>query len=181
MIVSVGLTVYWELGHPTRSFYWLDFMQNILKSLGNSCFTIVTVWIFFICGQFVVLNFESIEIYLKILKSKNARTRKREWMAGEILKTLCSTKQLNSASCFLHRCFALILLATCLLTSIVLLTSSYFFIVNFNGGRNKLLTLWDGISALNAFINFCLMCHISDRMRQAVTINHGIKANSMVR
>lgn len=169
MIVILCLTLYWELAHPTRSFYWLDFIQNLFRSLGNNCFTIVSVWAFFICGQFVVLNFENIEMNLKIIKSNKGKTRKREWMAGKILKTLCSTKQLNSASCFLHECFALILLATCLLTTMALLTSSYFFITNLNGGRNKLLTLWDAISTLNAFFSFWLMCHISDRMRQAVS------------
>lgn len=93
---------------------------------------------------------------------------KRKTIVLQVLKTLHSTKQFNLASQFLHQRFRVMLMAICFLCTITLLTASYFVIHNSIHRVNVVVGLLDTADFIDCFVRFWLMCHISDRMRQAV-------------
>lgn len=160
---------------------------------GNEWFSVVPIWIFFICGQLVVLNYENTVLYLKLLKQKDDHiyryiSGKRGSVAQEMLETLFSMKQLNVASHFLQWRFRIMLTAISFLSAVTLLTASYYIIDNSIHRKIKVVALWDAADIIDSILRLWLVCHTSDSMRKAVkkfwnTINgafYSIKTGSKI-
>ena len=84
-----------------------------------------------------------------------------------ILQTL---KQLYLAEDLLHRHFSTILMLYCFMAFITMLTSAYYVIEFIQSGQSMVVVCWDSSDVIDSFIRFWLICHTSDRIREAVII-----------
>ena len=160
---------FWEFYHPVRVFYWFHSIQNGIKVFGNQWFTALPTWIFFLCGQLVLIYFKNIKKRLGYLMMRNSmKISDRKIIVRDILKTLRCIKRLNLAIDLLHRRFSTMLLATCFITGITLLSSSYFMIDSIGNPSKLWLVCWELTDVIDSLIRFFLLGYISDRMRKAV-------------
>ncbi len=125
----------------------------------------VPVWIFVICSQLYLFYVRKLIDKLNVFNfvAKNNTNIQR------IFDILQSLKQLYLAADLLHRHFSTILMVNCFMTFITMLTTTYNVIDFFQRG-NMVLFCWDSSDVIDSFIRFCLICHTSDRIREAVII-----------
>ena len=125
----------------------------------------VPVWIFVICSQlylfYVIKLIDKLNVFNFVAKNNTNIQR--------IFDILQSLKQLYLAADLLHRHFSTILMVNCFMTFITMLTTTYNVIDFFQRG-NMVLFCWDSSDVIDSFIRFCLICHTSDRIREAVII-----------
>ena len=95
---------------------------------------------------------------------------KDEYASTQTFELLRYLKQLYYASDLLHHRFGTMLMANCILSFIVILTSSYYVIEYID--KYPVLSCWNGTDVLDSFIRLWLVCHTADRMRRAVNINY---------
>jgi hypothetical protein len=126
---------------------------------------VVPVWIFVICSQLYLFYVRKLIDKLNVFNfvAKNNTNIQR------IFDILQSLKQLYLAADLLHRHFSTILMVNCFMTFITMLTTTYNVIDFFQRG-NMVLFCWDSSDVIDSFIRFCLICHTSDRIREAVII-----------
>ena len=132
----------------------------------------IPVWIFIICGQLYLFYVRKItdKLNLFYFATKNAiGIQSQIIIHHRTFAILRSLKQLYLAADLLHRHFSTILMVNCFMTFITMLTTTYNVIEFFQRG-NMVLFCWDSSDVMDSFIRFCLICHTSDRIREAVII-----------
>ena len=135
------------------------------------------VWIFAICGELVVFYFNTIVFHLKLIALSKNMAQMEGSVRKQTFEILSSLKQIYYASDLLHHRFSTMLMANCFFSLIVMLTSSYY-VIEYKD-KTILIPCWDGLDVLDSFIRFCLVCHASDRMREAVNINYNMRDFSL--
>ena len=131
----------------------------------------IPVWIFIICGQLYLFYVKKLieKLNFVYLVAKNSKVIKCQIITQRTFGILLSLKQLYLAADLLHRHFSTILMVNCFMTFITMLTTTYNVIEFFQRG-NMVLFCWDSSDVMDSFIRFCLICHTSDRIREAVII-----------
>ena len=137
---------------------------------GNQWFTVLPVWIFAICGELIVFYFNKIAFNLNAIVQMKSESASKE----TTFKILRSLKQIYYASDLLHHRFSTALITNCLLSFIVMLTSSYN-VIEYIRDKYIVVPCWDGMDVLDSFIRFWLVCHTADRIRGAVSINNYVQ------
>ena len=170
--LNLYFNFFWELYHPVRVFHWFDSIQNGIKVFGNQWFTALPTWMFFLCGQLILVYFKSIKNHLNNLVKKSSGEGGNKVAIHDIFKNLQCIKQLVLAVDYLHRRFSTILLATCFITALTLLSSAYFVINSIRKTSHIWGNCWEMIDVIDSIIRFWLLGYISDRMRQAVRISY---------
>ena len=167
---------YWDVVHPVRTFSWWKCIQNTIRIFSNSWFTALPIWIFFLCGQLIVLYFDNVKNRLEMVIANQKVAN--ESSTNQIFKYLRCMKQLNLAIELLHRRFGTILTATCFISVMNLFTSA-FYAINFVQSAYVPVTIWDTLVVLNSFVRLWLMGHVSDRMRKVVNRSFSVEISKI--
>jgi hypothetical protein len=80
------------------------------------------------------------------------------------------TKQLYLAADLLHRHFSTILMLNCFMAFITMFIYAYYVIEFIQSGLSMIVVFWDSSDVIESFVRFWLICHTSDRIREAVII-----------
>lgn len=168
MVLNLYFGIRWEYcRHPTRKFQWLDATQNMMRMFANQWFTVIPILIFALSGELLVTYFESISANLKLLIAYNAKSQSPP-VANKTSVLLQPLKPLFLAISLLHRHLNAVLMINCFLAFISMLTCSYYSIEHIREGR-VIAACWDVTDIVDSFARYWAMCHISDRMREAVS------------
>ena len=167
--------VFWEISSPFWPILWFAIIQNLIRIFANQWFTVLPVWIFAIFGELIVFYLKKIAFNLKaIALSKNMVQMNSESASTDTFEILRSMKQIYYASNLLHHRFSTTLITNCLLSFIVMLTSSYN-VIEYISDKYVVIPCWDGMDVLDSFTRFLLVCHTVDRIRGAVNINYNVQ------
>ena len=163
---------YWETNHPVRSFDWLDFTQNLIR-LTCSIFSRFAVWLFILCGRLLVMQNRAImeKVMTNKIKLNNSVSSSTMGVMknDEIWSILSGFQLLLGANRTLHRQFRTILLANCILSVVIFLTSSYYVILYCPMGLKFLpATIWDASDILESAIRLWFVCDTADLIRSSV-------------
>ncbi len=173
--------MHWELFHPTRVFNWPDAIQNIFRSITHKWFVVLPIWIYVICGELVVFYFHRITCQLKLLNMavRNLRTNQKLFLNMQTFIVLRPLKELYLATDLLHRRLSRMLLANCCMSFVIMLTSSYY-VIEYIREKYFMVACWDGFDVFDSFLRYFLICHTTDRIREAVTkqCDHTIESTS---
>ena len=170
-------SIVWEISNPFRPALWFATVQSLIRILADQWFAVLPVWIFAICGELVVFYFNTIVFHLKLIALSKSMAQMEGSVRKQTFEILSSLKQIYYASDLLHHRFSTMLMANCFFSLIVMLTSSYY-VIEYKD-KTILIPCWDGLDFLDSFIRFCLVCHASDRMREAVNINYNMRDFSL--
>lgn len=161
-------SISWDLIHPTRPFYWLETVQNLIGIL-SLWITATPVWIFASCCQLLVIYFKGLATELESLIENNIeKTNGGQNLGYRTIEALQPLKQLYLATKVLHQRFSAMLMANCYITSLFILTSTYY-VIDYIRASKVLVTCWDASFVVDSFIRFWVICHGADRVRDAVS------------
>ncbi len=132
----------------------------------------IPVWIFIICGQlylfFVKKLVEKLNVfYFAVKNTTGIQSQIISERTFAILRTL---KQLYLAADLLHRHFSTILMLNCFMAFITMFIYAYYVIEFIQSGLSMIVVFWDSSDVIESFVRFWLICHTSDRIREAVII-----------
>lgn len=145
----------------------LNAIQNTIRVFANQWFTVIPIWLYAILGQLLIVYFEKIAANLGLLIENNTRNQNSA-IAKQTFVMLRSLKAFPLAIELLHHHFNTMLMANCFLDFIIMLTSSFYLIEYFGDGLS-MAACWDVMDVIDSFVRFWLVCHISDKMRKAVS------------
>ena len=170
LYANLLFAVFWEISNPFWPIVWFATIQNLIRIFGNQWFTVLPVWIFAVCGELIVFYLNKIAFNLKAIAQMKIASVSKE-TTFEILRSM---KQIYYASNLLHHRFSTTLITNCLLSFIVMLTSSYN-VIEYISDKYVVIPCWDGMDVLDSFTRFWLVCHTADRIRGAVNINYYVR------
>ncbi|KAI9557572.1 hypothetical protein GHT06_017400 [Daphnia sinensis] len=146
---------------------WPAVIQNYIRLVASHWFSVVPVWIYYICGQLHVFYVQKMVVRLNLLNelSRNTKTVHRIGSTRPFT-TLRSLKQLYSAAELLHHRFSTMLMINSCSALINMFSASYYSIESLRQG--DMVMLFRDSSDMIAFfvIRFWLMCHTADRIRE---------------
>lgn len=148
---------------------WPLAIQSYIKLFANHWFSVVPVWIYYICGQLHVFYVQKMVVRLNLLNelSRNTTTVHRI-VSPRSFTILRSLTQLYSAAELLHHRFSTMLMINSCSTLISMFSASYYLIESFRQG-DMIMLCRDSSDMITSFIRFWLMCHTADRIREAVS------------
>ncbi|XP_045031459.1 uncharacterized protein LOC116924617 isoform X2 [Daphnia magna] len=146
---------------------WPLAIQSYIKLFANHWFSVVPVWIYYICGQLHVFYVQKMVVRLNLLNelSRNTTTVHRI-VSPRSFTILRSLTQLYSAAELLHHRFSTMLMINSCSTLISMFSASYYLIESFRQG-DMIMLCRDSSDMITSFIRFWLMCHTADRIREA--------------
>ncbi|KAK4016644.1 hypothetical protein OUZ56_031606 [Daphnia magna] len=141
--------------------------ESYIKLFANHWFSVVPVWIYYICGQLHVFYVQKMVVRLNLLNelSRNTTTVHRI-VSPRSFTILRSLTQLYSAAELLHHRFSTMLMINSCSTLISMFSASYYLIESFRQG-DMIMLCRDSSDMITSFIRFWLMCHTADRIREA--------------
>ncbi|KAI9557573.1 hypothetical protein GHT06_017401 [Daphnia sinensis] len=147
---------------------WPLLIQNHIRLISMHWFSVVPVWIYYICGQLHVFYVQKMVVRLNLLNelSRNTKTAQhRMHHCARSFTILRSLKQLYSAAELLHRRFSTMMMINSCYTLISMFSSSYYSI-EFLRQEDRILLCRDSSYLIASFFRFWLMCHTADQIRE---------------
>lgn len=148
---------------------WPLAIQNYIRLVASHWFSIVPVWIYYICGQLHVFYVQKMVARLNLLNELSRNTTIVHGIVSPRSFTILrSLTQLYSAAELLHHRFSTMLMINSCSTLISMFSASYYSIESLLQG-DMIMLFRDSSDMIASFIRFWLMCHTADRIRETVS------------
>lgn len=180
MAVGWFYAISWDFFHPPHADYCPNLFEEVVR-IANQLFAVEAVWLFVACGQLLVFYHQTIVEDLrrsstrllaltttsssKIYLEPDQRTT--ELISRKIFPILSVMKDLQEATHLLHSRFCTMLMANCLLSVVVILTSFYYGVEHLED--DLLMSCWEAFDFLESFLRLWIICGTADYIRQSVS------------
>lgn len=156
-----------------REFYWLDFVQNLIRTFSNQWFLAFIVWIYAGCAQLVILYqhriIEDVTHSIPEPKEMSSGTSKTFQMHHETFDRIQRLINLTETGAIVSKGFGFALMVNnCSnLMSMVTLT---FHAIEDGIGQHFVFTLHDVVDVVDSFLRYFVISYTADRLEGKVII-----------
>lgn len=152
----------WDL-IETHQENWLSLViENAIRKF-CSMFTLWSIWIFFYCGQLLVIYHKNISKELTQMVTTGIREKENLWFL------LSHFSVLGQAKRHLFKNLQMMLITNCFLSVVNMLTCSYY-TIEFMASPYWIGTWWDLSDVLEFTFRLWLICHTADQIRSSVCL-----------